>query len=227
MKLPIVESPDRDRRNESRLLLVLWLSSLAGSGSILALWISRSPPGNLHYVWIVALGLATVPGKLTIFGGLAPNSPLDPWGIALLSVAVDGVLALGLSLGLSPILKLPGIGAWLRSTNAKASQALSQYPRLKRMAFWGTALFVALPVPGSGWVGGSFAAQLLGLGRPMGVAAIVIGSAVVSAAFAGLAVALGSEGEKIMRSPWIATAGLIVMLILLRILWKRFRVQLR
>ncbi|MFN0009938.1 MAG: small multi-drug export protein [Planctomycetota bacterium] len=227
MSLPIVESPDRNRRREFKILLVLWLASLVGIGSILALWVARSPSGNLHYVWILALGLATLPGKLTVFGGLAPNSPLDPWEIALLSVAVDGVLALGLALGLTPILKLPGVGAWLRSTNAKASEALSQYPRLKRMAFWGTAVFVALPVPGSGWVGGSFAAQLLGLSRLMGVAAIVIGSAAVSAGFAGLAVLLGSEGERILRSPWIATAGLIVLLVVIRILWKRFSAQLR
>jgi uncharacterized membrane protein len=213
--------------SEPRRLLVLWLASLAGTGSVLALWLSRSPPGNLHFVWIVALGLATIPGKLTIFGGLAPDSPLDPWGIALLSVAVDAVLALGLALGLSPIMKLPGIGDWLRSTNQRASKTIAEYPRLKRMAFWGTALFVSLPLPGSGWVGGTFAAQILGLSRPMGVGAIVIGSAAVSAAFAGLAVALGSEGERILRSPWTAAAGLIVLLLLLRILWKRFGNHLR
>jgi uncharacterized membrane protein len=213
--------------HESKLLLFLWLASLAGIASVLALWLSRSPPGNLHFVWISAIALATIPGKLTIFWGLAETSPLDPWGIALLSVAVDGVLALGLSLGLSGILKLPGVGAWLRRTNAKASETISQYPRLRRTAFWGTALFVSLPLPGSGWVGGSFAAQILGLTRPMGVAAIVIGSAVVSAAFAGLAVALGSEGERILRSPWTAAAGLIVLLPLVWILWKRFRVHLR
>ena len=223
---PSVANGARGRR-ETRILLILWVTGVGALSVFLSGWISASRPENLHYVWIAALALATVPGKLAIFGGLAADSPLDPWGVAALSVAVDGLLSVSLSLGLTPILRIPGIGTWLRGANARAASVLTGYPRLKRTAFWGAALFVALPLPGSGWVGGTFAAQLLGLTRPMGVAAIVIGSCVVSAGFAGLAVALGREAESIVRSPWTVLAGLVVALLCARFIWHRFRDQLR
>jgi uncharacterized membrane protein len=223
----LAPTDSRLRRQETRLLLLIGAAMLAGTSAVLAAWILRSRPENLHWVWIQAIALATVPGKFAIFGGLAARSPLDPFGVGLLSVAVDAILAIGLALGLTPILCLPGIGTWLRGTHARASVALGEYPRLKRMAFWGVAVFVALPIPGSGWVGGTFASQLLGLSRPMGVAAIVIGSAAVSFGFAGLAFLLGQDAERMLRNPWIALAGLAASLVLVWLLWNRFREHLR
>jgi uncharacterized membrane protein len=215
------------RRGETGILLALWISSLATSTAVLATWILRTRPENLHWIWIQAIALASIPGKLAIFGGLAESSPLDPWGVALLSVAVDAVLAISLALGLSPILRLPRIGTWLRGAHARAAAVLTDYPRLKRMAFWGAALFVALPLPGSGWIGGTFAGQLVGLSRPRGVAAIVIGSTVVSVVFASLASVLGQEAEVMLRNPWIVAGGLVVSLALVWLLWNRFREELR
>jgi uncharacterized membrane protein len=221
---PVVRDP---RRGETGILLALWVGSLAASVAVLGTWILETRPENLHWIWIQAIALASFPGKFAVFGGLAEGSPLDPWGVALLSVAVDAVLAISLAICLSPILRVPRIGTWLRGANARAAAVLSEYPRLKRMAFWGGALFVALPLPGSGWVGGTFAGQLLGLSRPRGVAAIVIGSAAVSLFFACLASLLGREAEVLLRNPWIVASGLAASLALVWLLWNRFREELR
>jgi uncharacterized membrane protein len=206
---------------------VLWIVTLVTSCVVFSRWVGRMRPDNLHWVWIEGIALATVPGKFAVFGGLNPRSPLDPWGVALLGIAVDTFMAISLALCLEPFLRLPGIGTWLRNAHEKAARALSEYPRLKRMAFWGSAFFVALPLPGSGWMGGTFAAQLLGLSRTMGVAAVAVGTVMVTVSFAALAELLGQEAVTLLRSPWITGTGFLVLLVIVWLLWRRFRELLR
>jgi hypothetical protein len=95
------------------------------------------------------------------------------------------------------------------------------------MAFWGAAIFVALPLPGSGWMGGTFAGQLVGLSRLMGVAAIAVGTAMVTVVFAMLAKFVGAEAEPMLKSPWLYVVGTIVLALIVWILWRKFRVLLR
>lgn len=212
---------------ERTILLALWVGVLGLSSILFSAWVGRTQPDNLHWVWIEGILLATVPGKFAVFGGLNPSSPLDPWGVALLGVAVDTFLAINLALCLEPFLKLPGIGTWLRNVHERAARSLSEYPRLKRMAFWGAAFFVALPLPGSGWMGGTFAGQLLGLSRTMGVAAIAVGTVLVTASFAALAQLLGQEAVVLLGSPWITVFGLLALLGVAWLLWRKFRGLLR
>ena len=216
-----------ERRRETRILAALWIAILSGSVALFSFWVARSRPDNLQYLWIEAVALATVPGKLAIFGGLSASSPLDPWGVAVLGTLVDTFLAVTLALGLSPFLRLPKIGDWLRTAHARAADVLRDYPRLKRMAFWGAAIFVALPLPGSGWMGGTFAGQLVGLSRLTGVAAIAVGTAIVSSVFATLAELVGEEAESMLKSPWTYLGGTLVLALLVWILWRKFRVLLR
>jgi uncharacterized membrane protein len=212
---------------ETRILAVLWLSIAVGSIVLFSLWIGHFRPENLRYLWVEAVALGTFPGKFAVFGGLSPRSPLGPWGVALLGTIVDTFLAVTLALGLAPFLRLPGIGTWLRNAHARAAKALSEYPRLKRMAFWGAAIFVALPLPGSGWMGGTFAGQLVGLSRLMGVAAIAVGTAMVTVVFASLAEFVGTEAVPMLKSPWLYVGGTIVLALIVWILWRKFRVLLR
>jgi uncharacterized membrane protein len=224
---PSSRTGDEQRRREMRILAVLWFAILVGSVGLFTVWVGESRPDNLRYLWLEAFALATVPGKLAVFGGLSESSPLGPWGIAILGTLVDTFLAVSLALGLDPFLKLPRIGDWLRTAHTRAAEVLREYPRLKRMAFWGAAIFVALPLPGSGWMGGTFAGQLLGLGRLTGVAAIAIGTALVSSVFATLAELLGTEAESMLKSPWVFGGGFVVFAALVWILWRKFRVLLR
>ena len=224
---PPTEIPGGPSARETRILFVLWISILVGSIVLFSLWVGHFRPENLRYLWIEAVALATVPGKLTVFAGLSSSSPLDPWGFAVLGTIVDTFLAVTLALGLDPFLRLPRIGSWLRNAHARAAKALREYPRLKRMAFWGAAIFVALPLPGSGWMGGTFAGQLVGLSRLMGVAAIAVGTAMVTIAFACLAKFVGAEAEPMLKSPWLYVLGTVVLALIVWFLWRKFRVLLR
>jgi putative Ca2+/H+ antiporter (TMEM165/GDT1 family) len=78
------------------------------------------------------------------------------------------------------------------------------------MAFWGVVLFVFLPLPASGSIGGTFVGQFIGLTRTSGAVAVVLAGALVSALFAGLAIFMGAKAQEMLRNPWL-TAGSVVL----------------
>lgn len=217
---------DSGARREARLLLVAWIASLAGSLAWLASWIAIAEPRNPSQVYITTLGFLTVPGKYVVFWGLNASSPLGPWGLAIIGLVADGVLALSLAVLVEPLGKLRGVGPWLRRAHERASDLLREYPRLRRMAFWGVALFVFLPLPGTGAVGGTFAGQLIGLSRTMTVLAIVLGSGVALVLFAGLAQVLGARAEAILANPRVVVVSAAVLAVFVWLAYRRVRVLL-
>ncbi len=149
-------------------------------------------------------------GKFLIFTGLAATNPLKPIPIASLSLIFDFAIAVALSAGLSRFENLPLIGKGIASARTKAHEVLLRYPGLRRMAFWGVALFVFLPLPASGAVGGTFAGVLFGLPRTSRVIAITLGSAAVTVVFTTLALVMGNEAESLLKNPWLGVAGFVV-----------------
>jgi uncharacterized membrane protein len=213
-------------------LETLWLWTallvlLCGTALVLGLWIRSTDPENLRWLWPQILGIASIPGKYVIFSGLLSGAPLGPVGLAALCVPVDTLIALGLALFLGPLERLPGIGPRLRSVNLRARAVLDEYPRLRRMAFAGVALFVFLPLPGTGAVGGMFAGQLIGLSRPMTTLAIALGTAAIAALFSILALTLGAESERILQSPGFVAGCVIALVLFVWVGWRIARRKLR
>ncbi len=210
--------------------LVLWIALgavLLGTALVLALWIRSTLPENLGWLWVQIVGIAAFPGKYVIFSGLTPGAPMGPAGLAILCVPVDSTLALVLALFLGPLRRLPWIGPALRNVNLRARAVLADYPRLRRMAFAGVALFVFLPLPGTGAVGGMFAGQFVGLSRPMTVLAIALGTAGIAALFWSLALTLGAESQRVLQSPLVVIASAIVLVLFLWIAWRVAKRKLR
>ncbi len=203
--------------------LLLWIALgvlLAGTVLALAFWIRSTRPENLRWLWLQMVGIASFPGKYVIFSGLTPGAPMGPTGLALLCVPVDSLLALGLALFLGPLQRLPWLGQALRNVNLRARAVLADYPRLRRMAFVGVALFVFLPLPGTGAVGGIFAGQMVGLTRPVTVLAVALGTAGIAALFLGLASTLGAESERILQSPLVVSGCVLVLALSLWTVWR-------
>lgn len=213
---------DPGARREARLLVLAWIVSLVGSLAWLGSWIAIVEPKNPSQLYIATLGFLTVPGKYVVFWGLNGSSPLGPWGLAIIGLMSDAVLALSLAVLVQPLGKLRGVGPWLRRAHERAADVLREYPRLRRMAFWGVALFVFLPLPGTGAIGGTFAGQLIGLSRTMTVLAIVLGSAVSLVMFAGLAQALGARAEAIIANPVVVAVSAVVLALLAWLGYRRF-----
>lgn len=209
-----------------RLWLILGALAL-GSALSLLIWSQLAERDNLHWLWLQIVGAASFPGKYVIFSGLSPGSPLGPVGLGILCIVVDATVASVLALFLGPLGRLPRIGPGLRRIHDQAQSILSEYRRLARMAFVGVALFVFLPLPGTGAVGGVFAGQIVGLSRPQSILAVALGTSLQAALFAGLALTLGAKSEAIFKNPWISVFSGLGLIVFLYISYRVARKHLR
>jgi hypothetical protein len=95
------------------------------------------------------------------------------------------------------------------------------------MAFWGVVLFVFLPLPASGAVGGTFLGQFLGLTRTAGVVAVTVGGALVSVVFASLAMIMGARAGEFFQSWWVKGISLALFALFVWLAWGRIRAALK
>ncbi len=166
-------------------------------------------------------------GKFLIFSGLSPKVSFGPFGLAFLFVMIDLHFAFLTAWVLSRFERHARIGAWIRESRLRAHKLLLEYPGFRRMAFWGVAFFVFLPLPGSGAVTGSFAARLMGMARLTAVASITIGSIAIALLFAGMAEVLGEQGQRILENRWLALGIALVFAATLWAGYARVKTMLR
>jgi uncharacterized membrane protein len=184
-------------------------------------------PPNAGWIWGQILGLGALPGKYLIFSGLIPNSPMSPWELAGLATVTDVTLALTLAVGLGWLARFPYLAGSLKRIHDRTQNVLANFPRLKRMAFWGAVLFVFLPLPASGAIGGTFFGQLVGLTRTAGVLAVSLGGLFVSALFATLATQMGKRAQEIVTNPVVTSTSLLVFAAFVWWAWKKMSAALR
>lgn len=166
--------------------------------------------GLLAIVTHAGLSLAFV-GKFIVFAGLKEGAP-SPWQLASMVFLMDLFFALLLASGIQFLERAPFLGKGLRRARERALEILAQYPGLARRAFYGVALFVFLPLAGTGAITGSFLARIFGLARASGLAAIALGSAVTALIFASLAHFVGAQAEGFLRNPVLAGVCTLVLL---------------
>ncbi len=172
---------------------------------------------------------AQVIGKWVIFVGAKADNPyhFDAWSMAALISLLDLWIGIGLNTFLPQLERLPRFGTWLSATRAKARETFLQYPRLKRMAFWGVVLWVLLPLPASGAITGCLVTRLVGLSRFAATSAIVVGSVINGVIFAAMASVLGANSEALLNNREFTLAGSLVFAIVVWIVWRRLHALLR
>jgi len=191
---------------------VAWVWWSAGGGAVAQL-------GKLALTSLLAVGHFIIFVPTDLYGG--------PWTLALMVWMIDVLVAFALASGLSTLERAPVLGGWLRRARGRAVEVLEEYPRLERMAFFGVAVFVFLPIASTGAVTGSFAARIVGLSRLSGVLAIAFGAAGTTAIFALLATYLGQRGEEILESPLVAAATLACAGVLAWLAFQKVKALLR
>ncbi|MBM3975678.1 MAG: hypothetical protein FJ299_01655 [Planctomycetes bacterium] len=173
------------------------------------------------------LALASQPlGKFVVFAAWHADVPFGIWELALIALLWDVHVCFLLAWVIGLSRRAGRVGAWMDARHAQAVSALASYPGLRRLAFVGLMLFIVLPA-GTGPVLGTFVARLLGFTRLNGVLAVGAGSAVTTALFAGVAQSLGSDGERVLRNPWLAAAFTLLLGVLLAVGWFAARRALR
>lgn len=228
-RAPIAPKPSdsRELAAETRRLVLAWLVALVVVFGGTWLWIALEAPPNPNWIWGQIFFLATLPGKYVIFSGLIAGVPLGPWQVAFLATIVDVATALTIAVGLGWVGKLPWFERRLKSIHDSAQSVLDQYPRIRRMAFWGVVLFVFLPLPASGAMGGTFVGQFCGLTRTAGVFAVTLGGAIVSIVFALLATFVGAQAEEMLTNKWVTGVSIVVFATFVWFAWKHTRALLR
>jgi uncharacterized membrane protein len=186
----------------------------AGLLVVFGLWVHRdgNESGLLAIVAHAGLSL-TVVGKFIVFAGLKEGAP-TPWQLAALVVLLDLFFAFLLGAGIERLERAPWLGRGLRKARGRALEVLAEYPGLRRRTFYGVALFVFLPLAGTGAITGSFLARIFGLARFAGVRAIALGSVVTAAIFALLAHFMGAQAEALLKNPFLAALSTILLLFL-------------
>lgn len=222
------ERAARTNASETRRLFYAWCVAvvvlLAGTSA----WIAVTHEPRANWVWSAIPSLiAPFPGKYLIFATAIEGSPLGPWQMALLAVLVDVAVSLSLALGLGGLARIAWVQRSLKSIHDTAQRVLEQFPRFRRMAFFGVVFFVFLPLPASGAIGGTFVSQFVGLSRTLGVIAVTLGGALVSTLFALLATLLGARGREMMESPWLVAGSVVVFSLFVWWTWTRVRKQLQ
>ena len=190
----------------------LSLAAFAGLLVLFALWIHQdgNESGLLAIVAHAGLSL-TVVGKFIVFAGLKEGAP-SPWQLAALVVLLDLFFALLLGAGIEQLERAPWLGQGLRKARGRALEVLAEYPGLKRRTFYGVALFVFLPLAGTGAITGSFLARIFGLTRFAGVRAIALGSLTTALIFALLARFMGAQAEALLKNPFLTAISTILLL---------------
>lgn len=183
---------------ESRLLFWGNLALATCVGLYLAYVYGTSGTAGLAELATAAGVSFAVAGKLVIFWGLK-NGAMPVWSLAVMTFLIDLVLASGLMSGLRGLEHAPLVGGWLHNSRTRAKEVLTEYPGLRRMAFFGVVAFVLLPIAGTGAITGSIVARLLGLPRLSGIGAIALASGWAALSFSLLAYFLGEQSEALVQ----------------------------
>ncbi|MDY7031039.1 MAG: small multi-drug export protein [Thermodesulfobacteriota bacterium] len=158
-------------------------------------------------------------GKFVILIPLMQSMPMfSPMCIAAMVVVIESCIAFFLLINLEFLFKLPWVGVGLKNMEDNGRATLSQHHWIRRMTIFGVILFVILPLPGTGSIGGIIVSRLVGLSRSMSFIAVFIGTAIGTYAMAIGASTLIDMFSPIRDSAWFgvlrfSVLGLIVFLL--------------
>jgi len=106
------------------------------------------------------------------------------WLMALTLTLLDVITALFMLLNFTLMLRVPRLGPWIEKTTASSREFMAEHPWLNRWRIPGLALFVMLPLQGTGGVGATVIGLMVGLTPTEILVAVAMGATVESLAFA-------------------------------------------
>ncbi|GEM_PF-2842279 len=161
-------------------------------------------------------------GKLVVLEAGSLGS-FEPFAIAAAVFYVDLCLAFPLAYNLEVLYRLPGAGDLLRALEKRSKAILHHSTGKKAFTYGGLFFFVAIPLGGTGAVGGAFFGRLLGLSRSRTLSGIVAGSLAGNLALAAGAYLWPVGLQKLLERPVFGALGALVALVVVGILLVRLR----
>lgn len=148
------------------------------------------------------------------------------WLMALTMTLLDIITSLFMIMNFALMLRIPRLGPWIEKTTATGKEYMAEHPWIARWRVPGVALFVMLPLQGTGGVGATVVGLIAGLTPGEILLAVVIGSTIESLLFA-----LGSELiwrlilTNLALGLIVAFAAILAMILLVILLHRQFSLQ--
>lgn len=130
----------------------------------------------------MALGVLSAGNLILLEAGRSHS--FEPFLLAGVVFTLDLCFAFPLATNLEIFYRLPTAGPLLRRLESRSRALLHRSPPKQALTYAGLTLFVAIPLGGTGAIGGAFFGRLLGLSRSRTLSGIALGSLVGNAALA-------------------------------------------
>lgn len=139
--------------------LGLWGLCWLFEGKSVAIQVITAVGASLTFV-----GPAIILGPAVIGPGALPQITLSSWQLAWIIAYNSVLMAFVYAYNLDLFERIPKIGDFFRRVRLGAAETLKGHKWIRRLATVGIVVFVILPLPGSGSLGGSIIGRLIGLG---------------------------------------------------------------
>lgn len=214
---------DPSRRFSRRARLLLTFGPLAVLGVILFVtYLLKGWKAALILAGI-AIGSFVGGGKFVILVGVAPNDPFGVWPYAHMVIFGDIATMLIVMANLHVLYRLPWAGRKLAQAHEAGHYVLKANPWMRRLAWVGLAVFVAVPFQGTGAVGGTILGRVLGVSQFAILTAIPVGSVLGCYPVALLGAYGRAKGlQHIAGHPLAAVLFFAVLVIAIVVLGRRF-----
>lgn len=175
------------------------------------------------FLWGVAVLSFVGMGKFAVLLGAAASAPLGVWPLAHIVIYGD-IATMFIMLGNMHLLyRAPWVGRKLAQAHEASHYVLKANPWMRRLAWIGLAVFVAVPFQGTGAVGGTILARILGMSYFSIVTAIPIGSFLGCYPLALLGMYGRARGFKhVANHPLAAVLFFVLLIAVIYILGRRF-----
>jgi uncharacterized membrane protein len=203
--------------------LILLAASLA-AGAITATFLAAMELGSfIGGGKLVIFGSAVASAvAISIFGRAIESVNVSAWVLAGMVVYGDIGTCLIMMANMTVLYRTPWVGRRLALAHEAGWYVLRANPWMRRVAWFGVAVFVAAPFQGSGAVIGTIIARILGLSRFGTLSAMVVGSATGCSALALLGNVGRRQAEDIVSHPWISLIILVAILVALALAGRWF-----
>lgn len=217
----MTDGPDIQPLPKKSVLLLVALPPACFAVAALLVFIFKGAAAVVFLVGMAVGSVLTGAGKFVILGGIAPEAPVGPLGLAMLVVAMDTAAATMLIPIMPLMYRMPWIGKYLRQVRRGSYELLRRNRWMKRFTFLGLLTYVAVPFGGTGGVGAVVLGRLLGLGRAAVVGGTALGATIGAATIFALARFGQEHVDAFKTNPYltiIATA--VVALASFVVLWR-------
>lgn len=148
---------------------------------------------------------------------------LGTWQIAAWLIYLNIAAAFLYAYNLDLLERVPVIGPFLYRARQNAMVALEDHKWIRRLAGVGVMIFVLLPGPGSGQLGGCFVGRVIGLPRRSVFGVVAFAGTFVAVLYA----AFGNYIQRVLDDadvgPWIRVGTVLIVLVVAAVLIKLLR----